>query len=57
MPSMRTIEVTGHLSAYIKKAVYYLHVLLQFPLKECFSHTKLLIKIKISSRVQCDIIQ
>ena len=51
MPSMRTIEVKGHLSAYMKKAVSYLHVLLQFPLKECLSHTKLLIKIEISSRV------
>ena len=36
---MRTIEVKGHSSAYMRKAVFYLHMLLQYPLKECHSHS------------------
>ena len=57
MPCIRTIEVKGHSSAHMKKAVYYLHMFLQFPFKECLSHMKLLIKIEISFRVLYDIIQ
>ena len=51
MPCMRLIEVKGHSSLFMKRTVYYLHMLLQFPFKECLSHIKLLIKIEISFRV------
>ena len=51
MPCMRTIEAKGHVSAFMKKSVHYLHMLLQFSFKECRSHIKLLIKIEISFRV------
>ena len=44
-------------SAFMKKAVNYLHMLLEFLFKECLSHIKLLIKIEISFRVLSDIIQ
>ena len=37
MPCMRTVNVKGHSSAFMKKAVYYLHMLSQFPLKDTVS--------------------
>ena len=53
MPFMRTIDS----SAYMKKAVYYFHMFLQFPFKELLSHIRLPIKIEILFRVLCDIIK